>query len=59
VKFRRKNMWADNDLIAQTNGVPALNGSALAAYSNGSGQHVYYNVGNFIDPNWHVYELLN
>jgi hypothetical protein len=48
--------WIDTDLIAVTNGVPTPNGSALAAYSDGSGQHVYYIVD---PPNLHVYELLN
>jgi hypothetical protein len=38
---------------------PASNGSSLAAYSDDSGQHVYYTVRNFIVGNADVYELLS
>jgi hypothetical protein len=54
------NQWTDTDLtLKAVNGVPPLTGSALAGYSDGSGQHVFYTVKNFIVGNADVYELLS
>jgi hypothetical protein len=54
------NQWTDNDLIGTGGfGAPGSNGSSLAAYSDGSGQHVYYTVRNPIVGNANVYELLS
>ena len=53
------NVWLDSDLtaIASTSisfGVPAVAGSALDGYWDGTGQHV-----NYIDASGHVRELYN
>jgi hypothetical protein len=52
--------WTDIDLIGTGGfGAPGSNGTSLAAYSDGSGQHVFYTVKNFIVGNADVYELLS